>query len=192
MPWGKKIGKIKILIIHLKKVSIFLNIFALDEEIEIFGRLKLKKRHVVSMYSAMKMAEKLAYPSAGKAIEVINSGSMNEVPVTAHDVARAYEAYGAPIPLLQGKTVHKSEHPYVPERLPRTISTVIQLHADIMFIEQIGFLITVSKPLDLVIVTRLGKGTGVKSETSLRKALIGQYHVYWGKGFEISSVIMDG
>ena len=141
---------------------------------------------------AMKMAEKLAYPSAGKAIEFINSGSMNDIPLTAHDVARAYEAYGTPIPLLQGKTVHRSEHSYVPERLPRTISTVIQLHADIMFIEEIGFLITVSKPLDLVIVTPLGKGTGVKSETSLRKALIGQYHAYWNKRFEISSVTMDG
>ena len=141
---------------------------------------------------AMKMAEKLAYPSAGRAIEFINAGAMNDVPVTAHDVARAYEAYGTPIPLLQGKTVHKTEHPYTSERLPRTISTVIQLHADIMFIEEIGFLITVSKPMDLVIITPLGKGTGVKSETSLRKALIGQYHVYWGKGFEINSVIMDG
>jgi hypothetical protein len=64
---------------------------------------------------AMKMAEKLAYPSAGKTMEFINLGSMNDIPVTAHDVARAYEAYGTPIRLLQGKTVHKSEHPYVPE-----------------------------------------------------------------------------
>ncbi len=75
--------------------------------------------------------------------------------------------------------MHKSEHPYVPKRLPRTISTTIQLHADLMFIEEIGFLISVSKPLDLVIVTPLSKDTGIKSETSLRKALIGQYHLYW-------------
>jgi len=141
---------------------------------------------------AMKLAEKLAYPSAGKAIEFVNSGSMNDVPITAQDIARAYEAYGTPIPLLQGKTVHKSEHPYVPERLPRTISTTLQLHADLMFIEEIAFLISVSKPMDLVIVTPLGKGIGTKSETSLRQALIGQYHVYWAKGFEISAVIMDG
>ena len=67
-----------------------------------------------------------------------------------------------------------------------------QLHADLMFIEEIGFLISVSKPLDLVIVTPLGKGTGMKSEVSLRKALIGQYHVYWDKLFDISAVVMDG
>ncbi len=122
---------------------------------------------------AMKMAEKLAYPSAGKAIEFINSGSMNDLPVIAQDVARAYEAYGTPIQLLQGKTVHKSEHPYVLERLPRTISTTVQLHADLMYIEEIRFLISVSKPLDLVIVTPLGKGTGIKSDWSI-SCLLGQ------------------
>ena len=141
---------------------------------------------------AMKMSEKLAYPSAGRAIEFINSGAMNDLPVSAHDVARAYEAYGTPIPLLQGKTVHKSESTYATEMLPRTISTTVQLHVDIMFIEGIGFLVSVSKPIDLVIVTPLGKGTGVKSETTLRHALIGHYHAYWNKGFTIGNVFMDG
>jgi hypothetical protein len=103
------------------------------------------------------MSEKLAYPSARRAIEFVNSGAMNDLPVSAHDVARAYEAYGTPIPLLQGKTVHKSESTYATEMLPRTISTVAQLHVDIMFIEGIGFLVSVSIPIDLVIVTPLGK-----------------------------------
>jgi hypothetical protein len=117
---------------------------------------------------------------------------MNDVPVTAQDVKRPYEEYGTPIPLLQGKTVHKSEHPYVPEYLPRTIITTVQLHVDLMFIEEIGFLISVSKPLDRVIIAPLGKGTGIKPETSLRQALIEQYPAYWGKGFEIGAVVMDG
>ncbi len=43
-----------------------------------------------------------------------------------------------------------------------------------------------------MIVTPLGKGTGIKSEISLRQALIGQYHVYWDKLFEIGAVVMDG
>jgi hypothetical protein len=74
--------------------------------------------------------------------------------------------------------------------LPRTISTVVQLHVDIMFIEGIGFLVSVSKPIDLVVVTPLGKDTGVKSETTLRQALIGHYHAYWSKGFIISIVLL--
>jgi hypothetical protein len=38
----------------------------------------------------------------------------------------------------------------------------------------------------------LEKGTGVKSETTLRQALIGHYHAYWNKGLTISKVFMDG
>jgi hypothetical protein len=52
---------------------------------------------------AMELAEKLGYPSAGMMIEFINSGTMNNLPVTAQDAARAYAACGAPIPLIQGK-----------------------------------------------------------------------------------------
>ncbi len=53
-------------------------------------------------------------------------------------------------------------------------------------------MISVSKQLDLVIVTPLGKGTGIKSQVSLRKALISQYHVYWDKLYETSAVVIDG
>ncbi len=31
----------------------------------------------------------------------------------------------------------------------------------------------------------------MKSETSLRQALIGHYHAYWNKLFEIGAVVMD-
>ncbi len=41
------------------------------------------------MKQAMELAEKLGYPSVGTMIECINSGTMNNLPVTAHDAARA-------------------------------------------------------------------------------------------------------
>ncbi len=61
------------------------------------------------MKQAMELAEKLGYSSAGTMIEFINSGTMNNLPVTVHDAARAYAAYGTPIPLIQGKMVHTAE-----------------------------------------------------------------------------------
>ncbi len=57
----------------------------------------------------MELAEKLGYPSAETMMELINCGTMNNLPVTAHDAVRAYAAYGTPIPLIQGKTVHTAE-----------------------------------------------------------------------------------
>jgi hypothetical protein len=46
----------------------------------------------------MKQAMKLGYSSAGTMIKFINSGTMNNISVTAHDAAIAYAAYGTPIP----------------------------------------------------------------------------------------------
>ncbi len=42
------------------------------------------------MKQAMELAEKLGHPSVGTMMEFINSGTMNNLPVTAHDTARAY------------------------------------------------------------------------------------------------------
>ncbi len=50
------------------------------------------------MKQAMELAEKLGYPSVGTMMEFINSGTMNNLPVTALDAARAYAAYGSTIP----------------------------------------------------------------------------------------------
>jgi hypothetical protein len=49
------------------------------------------------MKQAIELAEKLGYPSVGAMMDFINSGSMNNLPVTAQDAARAYAAYGTPI-----------------------------------------------------------------------------------------------
>jgi hypothetical protein len=55
------------------------------------------------MKQAMELAEKLGYPSVGTMMDFINSGTMNNLPVTAQDAARAYAAYGTPIRLIQGE-----------------------------------------------------------------------------------------
>jgi hypothetical protein len=45
------------------------------------------------MKQAIELTEKLGYASVGTIIEFINSGTMNNLPVTAHDAARVYAAY---------------------------------------------------------------------------------------------------
>ncbi len=144
------------------------------------------------MKQAMKLAEKLGYPSAGTMIEFINSGTMNNLPVTAHDAARAYAAYDTSISLIQGKTVHTAEKSTTPEQLPRTISSVVELHCDIMFVEAIAFLISVRKPIDLCMVTVLGSGVGARNSQAMRTAMTSHYNAYWSRRFKIKVVVMDG
>ena len=125
-------------------------------------------------------------------MEFINSGTMNSLPVTAHDAARAYAAYGTPIPLIQGKTVHNAEKSTTPEQLPRMISSVVELHCDIMFVEGIAFLISVGKPLDLCMVSVLGSGVGARNSQAMRTAMTSHYNAYWSRHFKIKVVVMNG
>ena len=46
----------------------------------------------------MQMVKKLAYSSAGGAIEFANPGPVTNQPIIAHKIRRAYQAYGTPIP----------------------------------------------------------------------------------------------
>ncbi len=144
------------------------------------------------MKQAMELAEKLGYPSAGTMMEFINSGTMNNLPVTAHVAARAYAAYGTPIPQIQEKTAHTAEKSTTPEQLPRTISSVVELHCDIMFVEGIAFLISVGKPLDLCMVSVLGSGVGARNSQAMRTAMTSHYNAYWWRHFKIKVVVMDG
>ena len=66
-------------------------------------------------------------------------------------------------------------------------SALAQLYMDVIFIEEIGFLASFSKPMDLIVAS-----FGVDSETLLRDALFGYYHAYCSGGFTISTVVMDG
>ncbi len=133
------------------------------------------------MKQAMELAEKLGYPSVGTMIEFISSETMNNFSVTAHDAARAYAAYGTRIPLIQGKTVHTAEKSTTPEQLPRTISSVVELYCDIMFVKGIEFLISVGKPLDLCMVSVLRSGVGARNSQAMKTAMTSHYNAYWVK-----------
>jgi hypothetical protein len=97
-----------------------------------------------------------------------------------------------PFPLIQGKTVHIAEKSTTPEQLPSTISSVVELHCDIMFVEGIAFLISVWKPLDLCIVSVLGFGVGARNSQAMRTAMTSHYNAYWSRHFKIKVVVMDG
>jgi hypothetical protein len=79
-----------------------------------------------------------------------------------------------------------------PEQLPRTISSVVELHCDIMFVEGIAILISVGKPLDLCMVTVLGSGVGARNSQAMRTAMTSHYDAYWKRRFKIKVVVMDG
>jgi hypothetical protein len=113
---------------------------------------------------------------------------MNNLPVMALNAARDY---GTPIPLIQGKTVHTADKSTTPEQLSRMISSMVEIHCDIMFVEGIAFLISVGKPIDLCMVSVLESGVSARNSQAMRTAMTSHYNVNWTRHFKIKAAVMD-
>ena len=113
-------------------------------------------------------------------------------PVTERDVAVATDIFGPNLGSLKGKTVHRpSPHvqagiaPVPPEILARHHD--ITLAIDIMFVNKIPFLVTVSRNLKFVTVEDLPN----RKATTVRDKLRAVLRMYRHRGFKVTSLLGD-
>jgi len=146
-------------------------------------------REIAQADAARDLQRKLGIPSDEVLTELINSGGLMNCSVTARDVARARHLYGPSLASLKGKTTtHKG--PIVEDgavMIPQ-VHRDQTLHTDIMFVEKIPFLITVSTPLHMSFATKLRS----RNTETLWKALKHQISAVQSKGFKVVAVRSDG
>jgi hypothetical protein len=147
-------------------------------------------REARMMKEAIALQQKLGFPSLSRFTEFLSSGAMNNLPVTSHDAMNAQSAYGPLIPYLKGKTVSRNMGSARVVEVPRTISSFQSLEVDIMFVCGAPFLISVSSPLGLTMITPLDI-LGAKSARSVSGALSDQIAMYRSRRFEVLKVICD-
>lgn len=149
-------------------------------------------RQVEMAKVAKDFQQKLGFRAPAAVIKAINHGAIKNVPITAHDVVRAENLFGPSVPLIKGRSNQQPNSKLgTYQTIPRSLSTVINLHTDIMFLYKDGFLIGVTKPIDLTLVAMLGMGKLVKTASNLKGALgsiIGNIRAH---GFSISTVLSD-
>ena len=150
------------------------------------------QREIKKAKLARDVVRSLGYPSHSNLIQMINSGSIINCPVSAKDVQRAYNIYGPEIGNLKGKTVLRPSIPYKEEHLPRMIAKEQTLHVDLMFVNLHAFLVSVGTPLGFTMVNDLGYKVGGKAKTVIRKALLSQINLYKSEGFEPKTILTDG
>ena len=120
--------------------------------------------------------------------EMLAHGMITECEETSTDVAAALRVHGYPAGWHQGKTVTKSSKlPRIEPALPYLIKQQ-DLEVDLMFTAGIGFLISVSRPLGMTIVTHIGG----KGAPMLRKAMQVVLKLYQQRGFELRRITVDG
>jgi hypothetical protein len=110
------------------------------------------KRQIEDAKTAQALVRKLGYPSVYDVHKLISSGGILNCPVTSADLRRAIQIFGPDIGSLKGKTVTKKSEIAKCELIPRFVQSNIVLCADLMYINGIGFLVTVSENIGLTMI----------------------------------------
>ena len=155
------------------------------------NKLGYSKREVRDAIVAREFIRRMGYPSIRDAIELLESGSIVNCPVTVQDIVRAQNIFGTDIGILKGKMTHKKSDPVNLSHLPKLtgVSIFQALNTDIMFVDGMPYLITISQPLNLLMVKSL---EGRRDKEAIEEALIKIIRQYRARGFSIERVLCDG
>eukprot|EP01040_Poterioochromonas_malhamensis_P013796 gene13796-15214_t len=152
------------------------------------NKLAYSKREIRDARRAIDLIRTLGYPTPRQLIEMIQSGTILECPVTIHDVVRAHDIFGDDIPSLKGKTTHKKTPPINVEFINKPTTETQVLHTDIMFIDSLPYLISISTPMNLLLATSLDS----RAKEDIAPAIINHINTYKSEGFTVKMVLCDG
>lgn len=147
------------------------------------------KREVEDARKAREIMKQLAYPSIKDMVAMIKNGVIVNLPITVHDVYRAFRIYGPDIASLKGKTKLKTPLAIKAEYIPRPLRVGLVMHSDIMFIDKDPYLVTVTTPLGLTVVHHLN---GTTKGLNLLKRLKEIVSLYKTENFVIENILTDG
>ena len=142
---------------------------------------------------AQKIQKIIGRPTTRAFIHFIENNLLPNCPVNRRDVLRAEQIFGPDIGALKGKTVRRQpprvEVEEVP--LPPTIQQHYQevtLACDIMYVNKIPFLMSVSRHL------RFGTAQHIKNQqgATIFNGIRAIHQIYLQRGFQIRNAFMDG
>ena len=150
-------------------------------------------RQIKDAELARSLYQKTGCPSTKDFKSMIRNNMLLNCPITLRDVENEEFIFGKDIAMLKGKTVRKN-----PERVKTDIlevppeilqhNKVVTIAADIMFVNMIPFLVTISENIMFGTVQCLMN----KKDESIIKGIKNVNDVYIRHGFRIIKANMDG
>ena len=142
---------------------------------------------------ARKIQKIIGRPSTGHFLKIVSNNLLPNCPVTYHDIMAAEDILGPDIGSLKGKTVRKTPDAvkvnkmHVPKSLSERYHEVI-VTADIMYINKVMFLVTISRHLRFATSQMIINQKGTTIMGSLKQVL----NLYHGRNFKVTHFLMDG
>ena len=146
-------------------------------------------KEVAAAEEANSLIKKLGFPPSSSLVKLLQNGAINDAPCNSADVHRAEKIFGKNVPGLKGRSTRRKQKiarniEFLENRLPQRQHG----YSDVMFVNKQPFLITVVRPLDLVLTTKIKSTTA----SQLRKAFKSQISLLNAKGFQLDSIHADG
>ena len=155
-----------------------------------------KSSHTVKGYKRATLARRLqniiGRPSARRFKELVDNNLIPNCPITGQDILAAEDIFGPNLGSLKGKTTHRKPTPVAHTNIP-VPPTILQFHSqvslcvDIMFINKLPFLITISKNLRFGTIDFLPN----RQEPTILKSLRTTIQMYHSRGFQVLECLGD-
>ena len=150
------------------------------------------RRQVARAKIARKLFHNIGTPSIRDFKAIIRMNAIQNCPVTLEDITVAENVYGKDIGQLKGKTVRTKPTPVIKDYIDIPKELVIkhenvELAIDLMFINQMPFLTTISKH----IMYRTTQPLASKAPEDYRSAIDTVFRIYNHAGFMITTIKAD-
>jgi hypothetical protein len=142
---------------------------------------------------AQELQIKIGRPSTKDFIRIVSNNQLLNCPVTKADIMAAEDIFGTEVGSLKGKTTRRQPHAMksLVEPLPPSIMDRYQnvtLCVDIMFVNEIPMLVTLSRNIKFATVEGLSK----RNTANLMKGIKSVISIYQQARFKVTMALMDG
>jgi len=142
---------------------------------------------------ARRLQDIIGRPSTRDYIKIVMGGMMRNCPVSRADIAAAEDIFGPNLGSLKGKTI-RGKQDHVPSLVVDVPYHIIKMYKDvtlgfdIMFVNKIAFLVTVSRNIRFGTTERLAS----RQVKEVGKALVNVIKMYRQRGFHVKTCNGDG
>ena len=138
--------------------------------------------------AARDLQRKMDYVSEGMVHKMLSAGKFIDTDVTARDVERSVDIYGKSVGSLKGMTTDRKPVAVDTEPLLLNTRKTQDLYVDLMFVNQIPFMVSVLSESEVVQVNRMK----AKNDVEIHKELQRQMKYPERFGINIGTTHMDG